>query len=163
MKTVIPGVCIGGEAKMRSFAAPSSPFKVTDNDNLQGVLENLAYNCFTHYQLIDRGLMQALYGVPVASSQKIRRPPPARIAMAPFDPDDVPDVFKSILRNEPSLDVPPRARRPAAQPGVDACDVVGPLSDHAALVQIFLQGVDNDVRKQADQFHLRFSEEGPEY
>ncbi|PIL24569.1 hypothetical protein GSI_12453 [Ganoderma sinense ZZ0214-1] len=165
VRSAISGIRVGGDQKLRSFSTPTSLFKVTRNDSLQGLLEQLAYNCFLHYQLIDMDLMHARYSVPhytnpQAAQQPKPKPDHAPIPTPPRPSDD--DRIKGIIAEIFDLDHDDAwSESPwqAAPPGTDACDVVGFLSDHAGLVNIFKQAVDNNTPRQADQFHLRFCEQ----
>ncbi|KAI1791904.1 hypothetical protein LXA43DRAFT_1009763 [Ganoderma leucocontextum] len=172
-KAGIPGIRIGGQHKLQLFAAPTPPFQVTDNDGLQKLLDDLAYNCFKHYQMIDKKLMTALYGIPKNSSQQTRQPAPAPAEEERDRPDDLMDVFGSIVGEEPAPAAlsPPTPPEPvpivphphqATSPTADPCDVDGFLSKHGPLVKVFLKRKSNAAPRQDDQFHLHFSDEPPD-
>ncbi len=158
-KTVITGVRVGGRAKLHSFTSSSSPFQVTDNVDLQALLDEIASNCFKHYQLVDKKLMEALYGVPVESSQKTHQLPPAPTVIEPLD--DVNEIFGFEDEIAPVAEPVPVLPDPqqSAQPAADPCDVDGFLSQHVSLVKLFRKWKVNTARRQDDQFVLRFNDE----
>ncbi|PIL24553.1 hypothetical protein GSI_12437 [Ganoderma sinense ZZ0214-1] len=157
--TVITGIHVGGQQKLRSFTSSSSLFQVVGNDNLQRLLDNLAHKCFLHYRLVDKARMRALYGVP--SLAPVETDQPNAPLKGPYADEDVADVMTILMQEQSDSDDPfefdvPQHTAPA---GVDPCDVVGPLSDHTTLFKIFHEGIYNGAPRQGDQFHLRAAEE----
>ncbi|PIL24567.1 hypothetical protein GSI_12451 [Ganoderma sinense ZZ0214-1] len=154
-KSGIPGIRIGGDSKLSSFSSPVPSFKVTNNPSLQGLLEDLAYECFTHYQLVDLDRMNTLYGLPKYRTQENAQPgnasapAPANVLTAVFgdsildvEPVRVAGLVLGLHNPQPST---------AAQPAVDPCDVDGFLSQHRALVKVFYKWSGNAAPRQIDQ------------
>ncbi|KAM5541445.1 hypothetical protein V8D89_004999 [Ganoderma adspersum] len=173
-KSGMTGIRVGGETKLRSLSSPESPFQVTNNARLQGLLEDLAYECFMHYRMIDKDRMATLYGVPKYRSQENAQP-----GNAPVGAPTVTNVLKAIFGDN-ILDVgpvpvvgsvpvvgfvpaphPPQPL-PPAQPAADPCDVDGFLSTHKPLVKLLLRWAGNAAVRQVDQFVLRFNDEPPD-
>ena len=188
-KTVITGVRVGGQHKLITMSSRKSTFRVKDNANLQGLLDDLAKGCRAHYEMIDLALMEALYGIPYEADEPSDQPEPNPAPEEDSEPDssdDFMDIVRSMKRVQPepspservpnvpllrdptqpaagpSLpDAPPPLHDPPQSPA-DPCDVDGFLSIHSSLVDVFRKWKRNFTPRQEDQFLLRFAQDPPD-
>nr|VWP01995.1 Ste11alpha protein [Ganoderma boninense] len=166
-KSGIPGVRVGGETKLSSFSSPSSRFKVAGNPRLQGFLQELARECFTHYQMVDLDRMDTLYGLPAYRTQEpvqlssVPAAAPANVLKAVFG-DGILDVEPAHVP-APIPGLPdPKLSGTVAQPARDPCDVDGFLSKHQGLVKLLYKWSGNTAPRQVDQFVLQFNDDYPD-
>nr|VWP01996.1 Uncharacterized protein [Ganoderma boninense] len=175
-RTVLPGVRLGGQQKLITMSVSESTFHVRDNARLQGLLDELAAGCFSHYRQIDQGRMEELYGVPFEDPQPPSQSEPAfEPELAPAEDSDLDnsdafnDMMNRMMQALPSTPVPgervPEVVQPlhyGLQPLADPCDVNGFLSVHVSLANAFRKWKRNVAPRQEDQFLLRFAQDLPD-